>query len=91
MIENIFDKLGLDNIGGGLVASKLIDYVMPFGKTPQGKLFKAQQKQQNELEDRRMNFQLELEGRRLRCQKQIADNQMQLQKYLYDKQIEANR
>lgn len=84
--------LGLiGGVGGGIIVSKLIDYLVPFGRTPQGKLFKEQKKWQQEVEEERMNFQERLETRRLRCQENIERQRGELQKYLQGKQIEANR
>ena len=40
----------LSGFGGGLVVSKLLDTVLPFGMTAQGKLFKRQAALQRELE-----------------------------------------
>lgn len=40
--------LGLGSIGGGIVVAKLIDCLVPFGRTPQGKLFKEQKKWQQD-------------------------------------------
>ena len=77
--------------GGGLVVSKLLDYVVPFSWTPQGKLFKAQKAWQNELEEQRMNFQEKLEARRLRCQERIDEQRAELQKYLAEKGMKNNR
>lgn len=87
----MLEFLGLGSIGGGIVVSKLIDYLVPFGRTPQGKLFKEQKKWQQELEEERMNFQERMETRRLRCQENIEKQRAELQKYLQSKQIEANR
>ncbi len=87
----MLEFLGLGSIGGGIVVSKLIDYLVPFGRTPQGKLFKEQKKWQQELEEERMNFQERMETRRLRCQENIENKRAELQKYLQGKQIEANR
>ena len=84
--------LGLiGGVGGGIIVSKLIDYLVPFSRTPQGKLFKEQKKWQQEVEEQRMNFQERLETRRLRCQENIEKQRMELQKYLQGRQIEANR
>lgn len=87
----MLEILGLGSIGGGIVASKLIDYVMPFSKTPQGKLFKAQKEWQNELEEKRMNFQWKIEAQRMRFQERIEEKREELQKYLQDNQIEASK
>ena len=87
----MLEILGLGSIGGGIVASKLIDYVMPFSKTPQGKLFKAQKEWQNELEEKRMNFQWKIEAQRMRFQERMEEKREELQKYLQDNQIEASK
>lgn len=47
MIEQL---LGPAGFGGGLVVSKLIDYIAPFELSPQGKLFKEQKKLQLEID-----------------------------------------
>ena len=78
-------------MGGGLVASKLIDYLVPFSRTPQGKLFKEQKAWQNELEEKRMSFQEQLEARRLRCQEHIERQRAELQTYLAEKGMANNR
>ena len=88
---DILGILGLGSLGGGIVASKLIDYFVPFSKTPQGKLCKQQFENQKELQREQMNFQLEVEERRLRCQKEIAEQSAELQKYLHERGIEANK
>lgn len=87
----MLESIGLENIGSGIVVSKLIDYLVPFSRTPQGKLFREQKKWQQELEEERMNFQERMETRRLRCQENIENKRAELQKYLQGKQIEANR
>lgn len=87
----LLEILGLGSLGGGFIVSKLIDYVVPFGRTPQGKLFKAQKKWQKELEEERMSFQEKMEARRLRFQENIEKQRAELQKYLQERQIEANR
>ena len=72
--------LGLiGGVGGGIIVSKLIDYLVPFGRTPQGKLFKEQKKWQQEVEEERMSFQERLETRRLRCQENIERQRGELQ------------
>lgn len=88
---DILGMLGLGSIGGGIVASKLIDYFVPFGRTPQGKLFKEQKKWQQEQEEQRMNFQEKMEVRRLRCQERIEEQRAELQKYLAEKGMKNNR
>lgn len=45
--NNMLEALGLGSIGGGIIVSKLIDYFVPFSRTPQGKLFKEEKKWQN--------------------------------------------
>lgn len=87
----MLEILGLGSIGDGIVVSKLIDYVMPFSKTPQGKLFKAQKEWQNELEEKRMNFQWKIEAQRMRFQERMEEKREELQKYLQDNQIEASK
>jgi hypothetical protein len=87
----MLEILGLGSIGGGIVVSKLIDYVMPFSKTPQGKLFKAQKEWQNELEEKRMNFQWKIEAQRMRFQERMEEKREELQKYLQENQIEASK
>ena len=88
---DILSILGLSSMGGGLVASKLIDYLVPFSRTPQGKLFKEQKAWQNELEEKRMSFQEQLEARRLRCQEHIERQRAELQTYLAEKGMANNR
>lgn len=87
----MLEALGLGSIGGGIIVSKLIDYFVPFSRTPQGKLFKEQKKWQEDLENERMNFQERMETRRLRCQENIERQRLKLQEYLQGKQIETNR
>ena len=81
----------LESIGGGIVASKLIDYFMPFEASPQGKLFKAQKEWQNEMEEKRMNFQWQIEAQRMRFQERMEEQREELQKYLQNNQIEASK
>ncbi len=88
---DILGILGLGSIGGGIVASKLIDYLVPFSRTPQGKLFKEQKKWQQEMEEQRMNFQEKMEVRRLRCQERIEEQRAELQTYLAEKGMKNNR
>lgn len=87
----MLEILGLGSIGGGIVASKLIDYFMPFEASPQGKLFKAQKEWQNEMEEKRMNFQWQIEAQRMRFQERMEEQREELQKYLQNKQIEASK
>lgn len=87
----MLEILGLGSIGGGIVASKLIDYFMPFEASPQGKLFKAQKEWQNEMEEKRMNFQWQIEAQRMRFQERMENQREELQKYLQGKQIEASK
>ncbi len=87
----MLEILGLGSIGGGIVASKLIDYFMPFEASPQGKLFKAQKEWQNEMEEKRMNFQWQIETQRMRFQERMENQREELQKYLQGKQIEASK
>lgn len=88
---DILGILGLGSIGGGIVASKLIDYLVPFSRTPQGKLFKEQKKWQQEMEEQRMNFHEKMEVRRLRCQERIEEQRAELQTYLAEKGMKNNR
>lgn len=88
---DILTMLGLGGIGGGIVASKLIDYFVPFESSPQGKLFKAQKEWQNELEEKRMNFQWQIESQRMRFQERMEEKREELQKYLQKNQIEASK
>lgn len=88
---DILGILGLGSIGGGIVASKLIDYLVPFSRTPQGKLFKEQKKWQQEMEEQRMSFQEKMEVRRLRCQERIEEQRAELQTYLAEKGMKNNR
>ncbi len=93
MIESILGGLlgGGAGFGGGLIVSKLIDYVAPFKHTPQGKLFQKQRELQKELEAERMSFQEKLEDKRLQFQAHLETRRAELQKYLQSKQIEASR
>lgn len=88
---DILAMLGLGGIGGGIVASKLIDYFVPFESSPQGRLFKAQKEWQNELEEKRMNFQWQIEAQRMRFQERMEEQREELQKYLQNNQIEASK
>lgn len=88
---DILTMIGLGGLGGGIVASKLIDYFVPFESTPQGKLFKAQKEWQNELEEKRMSFQWKMEAQRMRFQERLEKKREELQKYLQENQIEASK
>lgn len=88
---DLLTMFGLGGLGGGIVASKLIDYFVPFESSPQGKLFKAQKEWQNELEEKRMNFQWEIEAQRMRFQERMENKREELQKYLQSNQIEASK
>ena len=88
---DILTMIGLGGLGGGIVASKLIDYFVPFESSPQGKLFKAQKEWQNELEEKRMNFQWEIEAQRMRFQERMEKKREELQKHLQANQIEASK
>ena len=88
---DILTMIGLGGLGGGIVASKLIDYFVPFESSPQGKLFKAQKEWQNELEEKRMNFQWEIEAQRMRFQERMEEKREELQKHLQANQIEASK
>lgn len=88
---DILTMIGLGGLGGGIVASKLIDYFVPFESSPQGKLFKAQKEWQNQLEEKRMNFQWEIEAQRMRFQERIEKKREELQKHLQANQIEASK
>ena len=81
----------LSGFGGGLVVSKLLDTVLPFGMTAQGKLFKRQAALQRELEKDREDFQERMEERRMRFQANLEAQRAELQKYLTERNIEANR
>jgi len=81
----------LSGFGGGLVVSKLLDTVLPFGMTAQGRLFKRQAALQRELEKDREDFQERLELRRMRFQANLEAQRAELQKYLTERNIEANR
>lgn len=88
---DILTMIGLGGLGGGIVASKLIDYFVPFESSPQGRLFKAQKEWQNELEEKRMNFQWEIEAQRMRFQERMEKKREELQKHLQANQIEASK
>lgn len=90
-MNDLLTLFGQGSVGGGIIVSKLIDYVVPFELSPQGKLFKAQKEWQNELEEKRMNFQWKIEAQRMRFQERLEEKREELQKYLQDNQIEANR
>ena len=87
----MIELLGAGIMGGGIIASKLMDMALPFNWTPQGRLFKEQKKWQGELEEQRMNFQERLELRRLRCQENIEKQRSELQIYLAKEGRETNR
>ena len=87
----MIELIGAGIMGGGIIASKLMDMTLPFNWTPQGRLFKAQKKWQGELEEQRMNFQERLELRRLRCQENIEKQRSELQIYLAKEGRETNR
>lgn len=88
----MIDKLlGPAGFGGGLVISKLIDYIAPFESSPQGKLFKKQKELQMEMEEKRMSFQWKIEAQRLRFQERLEARREELQKYLLENQIEASK
>lgn len=82
------DKVGA---GAGIVAAKLLDVVLPFKWTAQGKAFKAQKEWQGELENTRMNFQLQLEAKRQQLQENIEKRREELQKYLGEQNIDNSR
>lgn len=83
--------LGPAGFGGGLVISKLIDYIAPFESSPQGKLFKKQKEFQLEMEEKRMSFQWKMEAQRMRFQERMEEKREELQKYLQENQIEASK
>jgi len=83
--------LGPAGFGGGLVISKLIDYIAPFESSPQGKLFKKQKDLQLEMEEKRMSFQWKIEAQRMRFQERMEEQREKLQEYLQNKQIEASK
>ena len=87
----MIELLGAGIMGGGIIASKLMDMALPFSWTPQGRLFKEQKKWQGELEEQRMNFQERLELRRLRCQENVEKQRSELQIYLAKEGRETNR
>lgn len=88
MIEQL---LGPAGFGGGLVISKLIDYIAPFESSPQGKLFKRQKELQLKMEETRMSFQWKMEAQRMRFQERMENKREELQKYLQENQIEASK
>lgn len=88
MLGGLFAGLGA---GGGIVVSKLLDSVLPFKWTAQGKMFNAQKEWQGELEDTRMNFQLQLETKRQQLQENLEKRKEELQKYLADLNINNSR
>ena len=87
----MIELIGAGIMGGGIIASKLMDMTLPFNWTPQGRLFKVQKKWQGELEEQRMNFQERLEAKRLRCQENIEKQRSELQKYLAEQGMKNNR
>lgn len=91
LLGDLLEMLGLDSVGGGIVASKLIDYSVPFKHTPQGKLFKEQKKWQQEMEEQRMDFQERLEMKRMYFQENLENQREELQKYLTEKNIKNAR
>ncbi|MBQ8360452.1 MAG: hypothetical protein IJX44_00715 [Bacteroidaceae bacterium] len=75
---DILGMLGLGSIGGGIVASKLIDYIVPFNHTPQGKAFAEQKKFQMRLEHERMSFQEKMEMKRMKFQENLQTHLTEL-------------
>lgn len=61
-----------ESIGGGLVSSKLIDYVVPFSWTPQGKLFKAQKSFQERMKAKEDELRIYLQKEQIVASKAIA-------------------
>lgn len=88
---DLLGMLGLGSIGGGIVASKLIDYCVPFSRTPQGKLFREQKKWQNELEEQRMDFQERLEAKRMHFQENLEAQKERFQQHLAEQNIKNSR
>lgn len=88
---DLLGMLGLGSIGGGIVASKLIDYCVPFSRTPQGKLFREQKKWQNELEEQRMDFQERLEAKRMHFQENLVVQKERFQQHLAEQNIKNSR
>lgn len=88
---DLLGMLGLGSIGGGIVASKLIDYCVPFSRTPQGKLFREQKKWQNELEEQRMGFQERLEAKRMHFQENLEAQKERFQQHLAEQNIKNSR
>lgn len=88
---DLLGMLGLGSIGGGIVASKLIDYCVPFSRTPQGKLFREQKKWQNELEEQRMDFQERLETKRMHFQENLEAQKERFQQHLAEQNIKNSR
>lgn len=88
---DLLGMLGLGSIGGGIVASKLIDYCVPFSRTPQGKLFREQKKWQNELEEQRMDFQERLEAKRMHFQENLEAQIERFQQHLAEQNIKNSR
>lgn len=88
---DLLGMLGLGSIGGGIVVSKLIDYCVPFSRTPQGKLFREQKKWQNELEEQRMDFQERLETKRMHFQENLEAQKERFQQHLAEQNIKNSR
>lgn len=88
---DLLGMLGLGSISGGIVASKLIDYCVPFSRTPQGKLFREQKKWQNELEEQRMDFQERLEAKRMHFQENLEAQKERFQQHLAEQNIKNSR
>ncbi|MBE6318683.1 MAG: hypothetical protein E7081_06890 [Bacteroidales bacterium] len=88
---DLLGMLGLGSIGGGIVVSKLIDYCVPFSRTPQGKLFREQKKWQKEQEEQRMDFQERIESKRMHFQENLEKQREKLQKYLAEQNINNSR
>lgn len=88
---DLLGMLGLGSIGGGIVVSKLIDYCVPFSRTPQGKLFREQKKWQNELEEQRMDFQERLEAKRMHFQENLEAQKERFQQHLAEQNIKNSR
>ena len=86
----MLESLGLGSNGGSMVVSGLIDYLVPFSMSLQGRLFKEQKKWQQELDEEKMNILERMETRRLRCLENIENRRAALQKYLQSKQIEPD-
>lgn len=87
---NILGMIGLEGIGGGIVASKLLDYCVSFKHTPQGKAFAKQRELQLELAQKQKDFQWELEYERMSFQEQMEMKRMKFQKNLQTHLAELN-